>query len=169
MFDDEPGRTIDGVDLNGAAVDLDELTDWFDQAGLPVRRGATAKAINDASSSAYQDWQRASLGAITVSDVDLLYAPGGGRAVRIFELKRSFKSLASWSPYPDDFANFNLVKDLARRADIGFTIAYNVRHKEPKFFDDASVLALFNYSRSRGASPNGQVSIADFIAGRFAG
>lgn len=51
-----------------AAADLKGL---FEDLGVPVSAGGVRKAVNDAASSAYHRWQRANLGQIVVSDIDL--------------------------------------------------------------------------------------------------
>ena len=67
-------RTVESA---GEEVTLDHLRDEFGGLGLPVRTGAAAKAVNDATSSAYHDWQRANLGRIVVTDLDLLRVEDG--------------------------------------------------------------------------------------------
>ena len=163
QFDDE-SATIDSVLLNGNTVSLDELKAWFASVGLPVQGRTTDKAINNASSSAYHDWQRKNLGAIKVSDLDLLRLDAKtGRVVEMFELKRSFIALNKWSPYPADFQNFNVVVNLVDRIAARFTIAYNVRETKPLFRDDASLISRFTYSIKAGARPLGIVSLDRFL------
>ena len=163
QFDDK-AASIDNVDLDGHTVTLGELKDWFAATGLAVKGRTTAKAINDASSSAYHNWQRENLGAIKVSDLDLLRLdPNTGRVVEILELKRSFIPLDKWRPYPEDFPNFNVVSNLAARVGARFTIAYNVRVKQPEFHDDVSRISLFAYSFDDGARALGVVPLDRFL------
>lgn len=163
VFDDDSPE-ISSVKLNGETVSLEQLKSWFENAGLPVRQGATGKAINDASSSAYHSWQRSSLGAIKVSDIDLIYAPNGELST-ICELKRSYIALDRWSPFSADYPNFNLVKNLSIRAGVKFRIIYNVRHKSPTFLDDASRLNIYKYSISDGPKIVRQVDFEKFMSG----
>lgn len=163
VFDDTV-KDISEVKLNGEMVSLERLTGWFEDAGLSVRQGVTGKAINDSSSSAYHDWQRRYLGAITVSDLDLIYAPSG-MVSTICELKRSYIALDRWSPFRNDFANFDLIKDLCIKAKIEFRIIYNVRHKAPNFFDDASKLRIYKYSTSGGPVSIRQLDFQELITG----
>lgn len=166
-FDDE-AESIDSVTLNGIAVSLDELKAWFAKAGLPVQGPTTSKTINDASSSAYHNWQRANLGAIKVSDIDLVrLAPKTKAATEIFELKRSFIALEKWKPYTVDYQNFNVLADLATRVGVRLTIAYNVRVTKPVFVDDAARISLFAYSRDAGARSLGEISFDEFLQGKY--
>jgi hypothetical protein len=163
VFDDTI-KEISEVTLNSELVSLEHLTGWFEDAGLSVRQGVTGKAINDASSSAYHNWQRQYLGAIRVSDIDLIYAPTG-KVSTICELKRSYITLDRWSPFSADFANFDLVKDLCSKANVEFRIIYNVRHKAPKVFDDASRISIYKYSASTGPVITRQLDFEEFISG----
>ncbi|WP_323118655.1 hypothetical protein [Burkholderia alba] len=170
-FDDEDGALIGDVryadNLAGPAktISLSALKAEFQSFGLPVRGGACGKSINDASSSAYQNWQRDNLGAITVSDIDLVRIDDNG-PVEIVELKRSYYALDEWRPFRNDFTNFNLLGAVAEAADLRFTIAYNHRQKTP-FRDDASVLSLFDYPAPNEPQALGHVSFGDFVAGRY--
>lgn len=98
-FDDK-AESIVNVKQDSNLQSLEELKQWFRAAGLPVSGATTTKAINDASSSAYQYWQRANLGAIKVSDLDLLRIDHtSGKVVDLYELKRSFITFEAWKPY----------------------------------------------------------------------
>jgi hypothetical protein len=147
-------------------IPLAQLRTTFEAMGLPVKSASTAKAINDRASSAYHAWQRANLGAIKVTDVDLVRLDGQGAPIEILELKRSYIGLQQWSPYPADFTNFNLLADLADKAGARFTIVYNVRKTNP-FHDDASTLSLFSYAKASGPHRIGIVTFDDFAAGRY--
>ncbi len=164
-FDDSV-QSISSVRQDGETKSLDELREWFEAAGLPVTGKVTTKAINDASSSAYHNWQRANLGAIKVTDLDLIRLDSAtGKVVEIYELKRSFQSFTVWRPYPVDFPNFNVVANLAERVGSWFSIVYNIRETKPVIRDDASNVSLFEYSSSKGASALGVFSFEDFVVG----
>lgn len=165
-FDDRAGE-ISEVLLNEKIVNLDELKMWFDKYGLSIKGnegGAPLKAINDAASSAYHKWQRAALGQITVTDIDLVRVDvKTGEPKTIYELKRSYIPLDSWAPFRADYPNFNLASAFAGMSKVGFCIVYNVRHKAPKFFDDVSSLRIFSYSAQAGAKSLGMMSFDDFV------
>lgn len=160
-FDDSV-REIVGVVLNDSPASLDELTRWFARVGVPVNRGRTGKAINRASSSAYQDWQRAALGRIRVTDIDLIRQRGDGRIV-VYELKRSFYSIDDWPEFPEDFPNFDLIVDFCARADLHFRILYNVVRKPA--FDDPSEVAIFNYAPGTAPAHWRTMPFEDFVKG----
>ena len=164
LFDDLAVE-IDHVQLDTRAVTLSELKNWFFDKGLDVKTGSTRKAINSRESSAYHNWQRANLGAISVTDIDLIrFDDKRLRIIQLIELKRSFYSLSKWSPYPVDFSNFNAIESLASRVDADFLIVYNVRHRDP-WHDDASSLSIFSYSENGGPVSQGVKSINDFRIG----
>ncbi|MCO7643284.1 hypothetical protein NJI34_41710 [Pseudomonas sp. S 311-6] len=165
-YNDE-ADAIDSVMLDGEQVSLEALKRKFDEIGLPVREGSVVKAINSQGSSAYHQWQRDSLGAITVSDIDLVRMDDSlSKPIEFIELKRSFKSVSEWNPYPQDFPNFNLIVDVASKVGSNFTIAYNYHVKKPHYVDDASKLSLFEYpSVSGGARHLGVFSFNQFVAG----
>jgi len=143
-------------------LSLGELKETFHSLGLPVKSAVTSKAINSAASSAYHDWQRANLGSIRVTDLDLFrLQPDTRKVTEIIELKRSFYSLEKWRPFAQDFVNFDLIEVLGNLNNIPFTIAYNVRSKSP-FFDDPSQLSLFSYKSGVGATQLGVVTFASF-------
>lgn len=164
LFDDLAVE-IDHVQLDTRLVTLSELKNWFFDKGLDVKTGSTRKAINSRESSAYHNWQRANLGAISVTDIDLIrFDDERKQIIQLIELKRSFYSLSKWSPFPVDFPNFNAIESLASRVDADFLIVYNVRYKEP-WRDDASSLSIFSYSESEGPRSLGVKSINDFRIG----
>ena len=164
LFDDLAVE-IDHVQLDTRLVTLSELKNWFFDKGLDVKTGSTRKAINSRESSAYHNWQRANLGAISVTDIDLIRLDHkGNRIIQLIELKRSFYPLSKWSPYSVDFSNFNAIESLAGRVHADFLIVYNVRHKDP-WHDDASSLSVFSYSENGGPVSQGVKSINDFRIG----
>lgn len=142
-------------------ITLPQLKALFAERGVPVNSDEFAKAINDKESSAYHNWQRASLGRITVSDIDLIRIDNR-RMTAILELKRSFYALDKWDPYPADFPNFRLINNVCVRAGLGFVIAYNVRHTKPVFHDDPSQIKLYYYDAGFNVTQIKIVSLADF-------
>ncbi len=146
-------------------VSLPDLKSLFAELGIPVTGGIPHKAINDRESSAYHHWQRANLGRIVVSDIDLIRLDGELHPIELLELKRSYISLSSWTPYRDDYANFNLLLSVAKRCSLRFSIAYNVRHRSP-FRDDASRLVLFRYT-GENVSKVGTLSFDEFVKGEY--
>ncbi len=130
--------------FNFRTVTMSELSQIFQGFGLPVSNTKTAKYLNDATSSAYHNWQRGSLGqALTVSDIDLWKVDSEGNPLKFYELKRSFIALDRWAPYVDDYRNFKLLHAVAVRAKMEFKILYNLRTKNP-WHDDATRLSVFS-------------------------
>lgn len=167
-FDDTVGE-IDYVDfaVGGASlrrISLPDLKAALRGLGLPTSSGATWKALNDASSSAYHNWQRANLGAITVSDIDLFRRRTELVPAEFIELKRSYIALEKWTPYRQDFPNFQLIHSVSQSCGIPMTIAYNVRQKNP-FRDDAENLSLFSYSGAEAPACLGKFTFSDFVLG----
>ncbi len=165
-FDDRSGE-ISEVSLNKKIVSLDELKAWFSKFDLAVKgneTGAPLKAINDASSSAYHNWQRSALGRITVVDIDLVRIDAITREpMTIYELKRSYIAIDNWSPFRADYRNFDLLAKLAEMANVRFLISYNVRHKKPNIYDDVRIIHLFSYSVHTGAESLAVVSFENFV------
>ena len=167
-FDDDAAE-VTSVRLRDAAgqyadTSLDELKARFAALGLPVTAGGPSKAVNRMTSSAYHDWQRQSLGAITVSDLDLVRIGPGATVVEVVELKRSFISLDRWRPYRQDFANFNLLAAFCEPTGARLTIAFN-RYEPPS--DDTSRISLFRYTPPGSPSQIGVVSFDEFVAGAY--
>lgn len=167
-FDDEAAEIVSVV-LDKESVSLERLKAIFEDTGLPVTRGSVGKAINSQKSSAYHQWQRDSLGAITVSDIDLVRMDTScSRPIEVVELKRSFKPVTQWKPYPQDFRNFDLIVDVISRIGAQFTIAYNYHVKTPDYVDDASTLSLFEYPSPSGAPrPLGVLPFNAFVSGDY--
>ena len=159
-------RYADGLAGPGTTISLADLKAKFQAFGLPVKSGVCGKSVNDATSSAYHKWQRDNLGAIKVTDVDLVRLDGNGNPTEIVELKRSYYPLSQWKPYSDDFVNFNVLLAVAGKAGLRFTIAYNLRQKTP-FKDDASTLSLFDYRTPNAPKSIGQFPFDDFVAGKY--
>ena len=169
---DDGAQSIDKVGFGRPGeqpveLSLDQLKDEFQKIGLPVKNGACGKVVNDATSSAYHNWQRSSLGSIKVTDIDLVRLGLDGSPIEAIELKRSFYSLQDWKPYPDDFVNFNLLLSVCKKTGMEVTIAYNVRQTKPVFKDDASRFTLFSYSAPNLPVKIGQFSYSDFLMGVY--
>jgi hypothetical protein len=144
-------------------VTMKELKELFHQDGLPISDSSTGKYLNDATSSAYHNWQRSSLGRdLKVSDFDLWKIDENGMPIEVYELKRSFYSLDKWEPYPDDYNNFRLIFNVVERVGIKFKIVYNVRTKRK---DDISTLKIFdvNFKNKPAIQYHSTVSLNDFL------
>ncbi len=150
-----------------ASLSLIDLKDRFKKMGLPVSTGVCGKSINDATSSAFHKWQRENLGSINATDIDLIRLDQENIPIEIIELKRSYYALDEWRPYPEDFVNFNLLLNVCDSADINLNIAYNVRQTKPKFNDDASRVAIFQYRNANSPVSNGEYDFDDFIKGVY--
>ena len=165
---DDSAQVIETVRLHSTTqpsrdISLQTLKETFEQHGVPVNNDQFAKAINDKESSAYHKWQRASLGRITVSDIDLIRLDNQS-ITAILELKRSYYGFERWKPFPADFSNFRLLNKVCVRAGIAFTIAYNIRHKSPRVFDDPSQIKLFFYDAGFNPTHEKIVPLADFVS-----
>jgi hypothetical protein len=137
-------KVADDVTNEPTEMTLAELRDVFSHNGLPVSNTSTAKYLNDRTSSAYHKWQRGHLGwALTVSDIDLWKLTPAGNVQRIYELKRSYIAIGNWTPYPDDYRNFQLLSKLANQAKVRLGIVYNVRETRPVFNDIISRIKVF--------------------------
>lgn len=116
------------------------LKEEFEKYGLDVNSSKAYKEINDKTSSDYHEWQRCSLGNdIIVTDLDLIRKKD---KYQVIELKRSFKELSNWNPYPADYPNFKLIHKFCKNNDMKFYIVYNQRKKDP-FLDDVSRLKIY--------------------------
>ena len=164
---EEVARVKISRDRDGfAEINLSELKEVFRSYGLEVSRqgAATHKYLNSAKSSAYHAWQRAELGyLITVTDLDLIRTQGD-KPVAIYELKRSFYPLDGWRPYRDDYANFEIISKLAKRAGTEFEIVYN-RYLKDSNWDDVSQLMRFRYDHTTAEKVKklGRIGISDFV------
>lgn len=107
------------------------------------------KDINAYSSSSYHDWQRQTLGGIVVTDLDLIKINRHNKTIeKIFELKRSFKPLYEWKPYPVDKPNFCLIINaiIASKKNIPFWLLYNEYKKiDGNRIDDISKISSFSF------------------------
>jgi hypothetical protein len=126
-----------------------QLSELFSSFGLPVTGTATAKYLNDKTSSAYHHWQRSCLGPdLKVSDIDLWRTGSNGRPHTIYELKRSIEPVAKWKPYKDDYNNFRLLFNLCCKAGLQLKIIYNQRTKQP-FHDNIRKIKIFRVDFSK--------------------
>lgn len=152
------------VNDNLSEINMVELSELYKSFGLPVSNTRTEKYLNDATSSAYHNWQRTSLGKdLTVSDIDLWRVNNNGVPEIIFELKRSFYDLKRWKPFTDDYRNFQLISNLCNKSGIDFKILYNQRIKEP-FEDKIDSLKLFSvdFSKQPPINEDGIISLVEF-------
>ena len=146
-------------------VTMAKLRNIFSELGIPPVPGK-AKPINSATSNPYHDWQQREFAGLKVSDLDLIRLNEGlTEAVEVVELKRSFIPLDSWNPYPDDYNNFELVRKFVSPAEAKFTIAYNVRTKNP-WKEHIENMALFDYS-ARHSTRIAKVSFNNFVDGSY--
>lgn len=145
---------------------LEELKKHFSSMGLPVNNGICGKYLNDKISSSYHKWQRSALGSIKVSDIDLIRVDQSGNPTEILELKRSYIPLDKWTPYRDDFANFNALLKICLACQIKMYIAYNLRTKTP-FLDDPSNISLFSYQVQNTPKHIDIVTFNDFKQGLY--
>lgn len=148
-------------------ISLEKLKSIFQKLGLPVSTGQCLKSVNAATSSAYHNWQRANLGGIVVTDIDLFRLDNEGKPVEIIELKRSYISLKDWCPFKRDFSNFNLLLAISKLANLKFNIAYNLRETEPVFKDDASNISVFNYGKVNESTRVAELSFSEFVSGNY--
>ncbi len=144
-------------------LDSEQLKALFAEYGVPVNNRSFSKAINDKESSVYHKWQRAMLGNITVSDIDLIRIQNQQMQC-IMELKRSIIDIQRWRPFDEDKANFRLLHNFCKRAQLDFVIAYNVRHKKPTLFDDPSQIKLFYYDANFNIKQEKIVLLSDFLS-----
>lgn len=121
----------------------------FQPFDISADAGIATKAVNDATSSTFHDWQRSFLsGRITVSDVDLIQYNNEYKIEKIFELKRSYLSLATWRPYPADYSNFILLRR-AFAPQISIIILYNYYSRNLPRIEDISVVRAYLVENDR--------------------
>lgn len=124
------------------------LADIFNQFGL-LKDGDTGKDVNRYLSSRYHKWQRETLGAIIVSDFDLLELDESGNVIKLFELKRSYIDIEEWRPFEADYNNFSLLTNLLLQTDVDFYIIYNQFKDKVDYIDK---VALFEVEKG-GQNP----------------
>lgn len=138
-FDDSENALIENIEFyksiyskNKTTYSLTDFKKYLKNIGLDIIDGKCDKYLNDKTSSAYHKWQRNTLGnKIIVSDLDLIRVDYKTKMPTEFlELKRSTADLNKWTPYSDDFINFNLVKSISKKLNIPLTILYNKMEKD---------------------------------------
>ena len=155
--------------LNGVQLTEDQLRDWFDNCGLPVRKGGPVHVVNRGLPSLFSSWMRSNLGDISIADIDLMRISEADSTLEvIYELKRSHIPLAQWKPYLQDFQVFDVLSRVAAESDARFRILYNVMSRSagraPRP-DDASRVSLFSYATGRGSTHLRTMSFDDFVDG----
>ncbi|WP_044211230.1 hypothetical protein [Flammeovirga sp. OC4] len=126
-------------------IALADLPEYFKKYGLPITNNATAKYLNDKTSSFYHKWQRKNLGStIKVTDIDLIKLDANHKISHIIELKRSKIHIRKWAPYKDDYPNFKLIAKLILNTGIKLEYLYNYHTKKPDYIDDINTVKVFN-------------------------
>lgn len=133
-------------------ISYERLRDAFEYYSV-IPNGTPKKEVNQYTSSAYHNWQRANLGNIVVTDLDLIRFEN--KLINcIIELKRSKKSLDSWRPYPDDFSNFALISNAITLSgkDIPFYLYYNLlsEGRMGERSEDLSRIKVFRFNTYDG-------------------
>lgn len=129
-------------------LSYNQLRDLYEGYGV-VQPGTARKYVNQYLSSTNHDWQRNSLGQITVSDFDLVKFIDG-EVKEIVELKRSKIPLNDWSPYANDYPNFalliNTIVGSGKR--IPFTLFYNLMRDGQKGMreEDISQIKVYDFT-----------------------
>jgi hypothetical protein len=129
----------------------------MESMGVEIR-GQANKPINRASSSAYHDWQRANLGNIRVVDLDLLRINPRGQLTHVIELKRSAMSMGAWQPFQADQPNFDVIAQVARKAGVGFELAFT-RYNKQTLRESTNQIKVFQFE-------NGRFQTKGIVAGR---
>lgn len=129
-------------------ISYEQLRAKFESYGV-VEPGTVRKDVNQYLSSSYHDWQRSSLGRITVSDFDLVKIDNKNKILEIIELKRSKVSLNDWKPYRNDYANFALIINtiVLSKKGIPFNLYYTVMKDGAigKRKEDTSNIMVFKF------------------------
>lgn len=128
-------------------ITYDQLRDLFEKYGV-VEPGTARKPVNQYTSSPYHDWQRANLGDITVSDLDMVRYRAN-KIEKIVELKRSKVSIDKWKPFPQDYPNFALIINtiVNSQVKIPFLLYYNEMKEGEigKRKEDISLIRVFKF------------------------
>lgn len=141
----------------------DQLRDLFEKYGV-VEPGIARKPVNQYTSSPYHDWQRANLGDITVSDLDMVRYREN-KIEKIVELKRSKVSIDKWTPFPKDSPNFALIINtiVNSNAEIPFLLYYNEMKEGEigKRTEDISQIRVFRFKIPKDMIEQDQVEYYD--------
>lgn len=179
IFDDSQDASIaeirfcSSLDDEGEMYFLDKLKILFKNAGLDIIDGKCDKYLNDKTSSAYHKWQRASLGnRIVVSDLDLIRINEKSKEPTEFiELKRSTSDVKYWKPYPDDFANFNLINTISQQTKVPLIIVYNRMIKDDTtkviLEDIHNPVSIFSYKINQPTEIKRECNFDDFVNGIY--
>ena len=106
-----------------------------------LRNKTPQKEKNDSLSSAFHLWQRECLDIGIFADIDLIRV-NNDSVSEIIELKRSYLPLETWTPFPADSHNFEILKNLCTMlGNIPFRIVFNTQvpygpeiEKNPKLY-----------------------------------
>ena len=79
------------------------------------------------------------------SKIDLIRLKHDNSAV-ILKLIRSYPEVDDWAPYPADYPDFYLLERLSIKSEEKFFICYNQCTTKPEFFDDESVISVFDFN-----------------------
>lgn len=140
-----------------------ELLKRLKELGLPLRAAEAEKPVNDKPSSSFHLWQRIHMGSrVTATDLDLLRFHGD-KVETLYELKRSYKSLDEWEPYPEDRANYRAGACFAGMLGVNYRVVYNVRHTRPEYYDDISRLKVYDMDRGWPGKCLGQFAVEDYF------
>lgn len=148
-------------------IKINDLSSFLEKFDLPIiKNTSTTKYLNDKTSSAFHNWQRANLGAkLQVSNLDLIKFSPSNKISDIYELKRSYYDLNRWEPFPADFNNFKLLWNLCKSSNINLHILYNQKTRNP-VDDKIDVLKIYNIpinSQAFGINKGNIIKLQDFI------
>ncbi len=133
-------------DFYGNTITLNELFLKYKNSGLDVINSSTKKYVNQYTSSGFHDWQRKELGyMIIATDFDLIGLNAKLEPEVVYELKRSKKY--NWTPYPDDYNNFQLLYNFCQIANIDFILVFNRYYENNNGTqgDDLSIISAFYF------------------------
>ena len=162
---------IDGN--NTKKYSLNSFKNYLKKVGLDIEDGECDKYLNDKTSSAYHKWQRETLGnKIIVSDLDLIRIDLKTKnPIEIIELKRSSAALDKWTPYSDDYINFNLVDSIAKKINAPLNIIYNrmIKNMETKVIsaDIVDKVSIFSYSKNNYKKIKTNYEFSYFSSGKY--
>ena len=153
----------ESVDEKWKEITYDQLRDLYEKYGV-VQTGTTKKPINQYTSSPYHDWQRANLGDITVSDIDMLRYRKN-QIEKIVELKRSKVPIDKWQPFTQDYPNFTLIVNaiVNSKEQIPFLLYYNemIQGEIAKRKENISKIRVFQFEIPKNMIEQNQVKYYD--------